>query len=446
MVMDDEQERPGDRSVTVGGDVADSIVATGDHNTIIVLPTKSHDRASSSHRSRTDQLGELTSSSRARMIARWQAAGLSAELAAELADDPTVGTLPLELSDVPAGSVKVLEGHLGIGKSLLAERLHQHQVQQARLRVDAPVPVWLHIRELGEDLATTVTAVSHGLGNPQRVGAAVVVDGLDEDGSGTAADVIEQARVLVHRWPTTGVLLTTRPGLSINDDERIDAPLLTDDQADTLVQRIADDGVSFDSWLWQWPDEARTALRETLRTPLFASIIGILRRQGQATPLSPAELVQRLVDRGLRAASRGSSHHTEQTIRSLLCRVAIKTPQRGGRLPLVEIGSHADQLALLASRLVAQEGDTLAFPLPLLEQWFAAQALLDGPVDFAPLVDDLRQLEPWRWPLVMATVEQRQRLRRNAPCRPWVASSHATRLRQVRTPSRRSWAWTLGAP
>jgi hypothetical protein len=34
----------------------------------------------------------------------------------------------------------------------------------------------------------------------------------------------------------------------------------------------------FDSWLWQWPDEARTALRETLRTPLFASIIGILRR------------------------------------------------------------------------------------------------------------------------------------------------------------------------
>jgi hypothetical protein len=402
--MDDEQERPGDRSVTVGGDMVGSIVATGDH-TKIVLPTKPQDQAPSPHRSRTDLLDELTSRSRARMIARWQAAGVPAELAAELADDPTVGTLPLELSDVPAGSVKVLEGHLGIGKSLLGERLHQQQVQQARLHVDAPVPVWLYARDVREDLTTTVIALTQALGDPTKVGAAVVVDGLDEIRSDVAVDLIEQARVLVHSWPTTGVLLTTRPGpaIAINNDERVDAPLLSDDQADALVQRIAADGESVDRWLWHWPDEARTALRETLRTPLFASIMGALRREGQTTPLSPAELVQRLVDRGLRTASRGPSNHTEQGIKDLLCRVAVATTQRGGPLPLVEVGRQADQATVLASRLVAQEGDTLAFPLPLLEQWFAAQALLDGLVDFAPLVDDLRQLEPWRWPLVMAT-------------------------------------------
>jgi hypothetical protein len=337
------------------------------------------------------------------MIARWRAASIPTELARELADDPTVGTLPLELSDVPAGSVKVLDGHLGIGKSLLGERLHQHQIQQARLRVDAPVPVWLYARDLRESLATKVIALSRGLADPQRVGAAVVVDGLDEDGSGTAADLIEQARVLVHTWPATSVLLTTRPGPLINSDERVDAPLLSDDQTDALVQRIADDDQPFDRWLWQWPDEARTALRDTLRTPLFASIMGTLRREGQAAPLSPAELVERLVDRGLHTASRGAADHTEQAIRDLLCRVAVATTQRGGRLPLVELGGHADQIAVLSSRLVAREGDTLAFPLPLLEQWFAAQALLDGLVDFAPLVDDLRQLETWRWPLVMAT-------------------------------------------
>jgi hypothetical protein len=249
----------------------------------------------------------------------------------------------------------------------------------------------------------TVVALSRGLGDPHRAGAAVVVDGLDEDGSGTAADLIEQARVLVHRWPATRVLLTARPGPPIENDERVDAPLLSDDQADALVQRIAADGQPLDRWLWRWPHAARTALRETLRTPLFASIMGILRREGQAAPLSPAELVERLVDRGLRTATRGTASHTGQTIRNLLCRLAVATIQRGGRLPLVELGSHADQTAVLASRLVAQEGATLAFPLPLLEQWFAAQALLDGLVDFAPLVNDLRQLEPWRWPLVMAT-------------------------------------------
>ena len=43
-------------------------------------------------------------------------------------------------------------------------------------------------------------------------------------------------------------------------------------------------------------------------------------------------------------------------------------------------------------------------------------------------------------------VEQRQRLRRNAPRRPWMRISRSTRLRLTLTPSRRSWAWTLGAP
>jgi hypothetical protein len=43
-------------------------------------------------------------------------------------------------------------------------------------------------------------------------------------------------------------------------------------------------------------------------------------------------------------------------------------------------------------------------------------------------------------------VEQRQRLRRNAPWRPWAPISRATRLRETRTPSRRSWACTRGAP
>jgi hypothetical protein len=336
----------------VEGDMADSIVATGDNATIIILPA-TQDQAPSTPRSRTDLLDELVAESHARTVARWQAAGLPSELARELAEDLSIGALPQQLAEFPPGCVRVLEGHLGIGKSLLGERLHRQHIQRARLHEDAPIPLWLHARKLRIDLSTTVVDRSRDLGDPHRTGAAVVVDGLDEDGSGTTADLIEQARILVHMWPATRVLLTTRPGPPSNDDERIDAPLLTDDQADALVQRIATDDQSFDQWLWRWPDEARTALRETLRTPLFAIIMGILRREGQAAPLSPAELVESLVDRGLHIAARGRPGHTEQTIRGLLCRLAVATTQRNGRLPLVELGSSDDQAAVLASRLVA---------------------------------------------------------------------------------------------
>jgi hypothetical protein len=405
--MDHEQERPGARSVAVGGDLTSSTVVTGDNATVIenaiILPATPQDQGPIPQQSRAELLDRLTASSRAQMIARWRAAGIPTDLAVELADDPTVGVLPAELSDFPPGTVKVLEGHLGMGKSLLGERLHQQDIQRARLRVDAPVPVWLPARSLRESLEMRVVALSNGLGDPLRVGAAVVVDGLDEGGSGAAADLIEQARILVHRWPASRVLLTTRPGPPINDDERVDAPRLSNDQAGALVQRIAGDGESFEPWLWRWPDEVRTALRETLRTPLFASIMGTLRREGQTTPLSPAELVEHLVNRGLRTAARGIESYSEKTVRDLLCRLAMATIQRNGRLPLAEFGSHSDQAAVLASRLVAQEGETLAFPLPLVEQWFAARALLDGLVDFVSFINDLRQVEPWRWPLVMAT-------------------------------------------
>jgi hypothetical protein len=162
--MDHEQERPGARSVAVGGDLTSSTVVTGDNATVIenaiILPATPQDQGPIPQQSRAELLDRLTASSRAQMIARWRAAGIPTDLAVELADDPTVGVLPAELSDFPPGTVKVLEGHLGMGKSLLGERLHQQDIQRARLRVDAPVPVWLPARSLRESLEMRVVALS----------------------------------------------------------------------------------------------------------------------------------------------------------------------------------------------------------------------------------------------------------------------------------------------
>jgi hypothetical protein len=73
-----------------------------------------------------------------------------------------------------------------------------------------------------------------------------------------------------------------------------------------------------------------------------------------------------------------------------------------------EVGPSTDREALLATGLVAEHTGALSFPLPILEQWFAAQLLLGDPKRTATLVRDLPLLERWRYAIVLALAEANQ--------------------------------------
>lgn len=56
----------------------------------------------------------------------------------------------------------------------------------------------------------------------------------------------------------------------------------------------------------------------------------------------------------------------------------------------------------LDTGLVVRRGNAVAFPLRILAEWFAAEALEHGLVDVRDLASDLARLEGWRYPLAMA--------------------------------------------
>ncbi|MFG2276813.1 NACHT domain-containing protein [Streptomyces chartreusis] len=335
---------------------------------------------------RDESLAELQIASRARLISRWAAAGLSDEVSGMLADDTGVGCGPASMPDIAPIGVVVLEGEFGSGKSVTAERLHQADITAAA-STDAPLPVYLNAEDVPGSLRHAIADAVEPLGDPTHHGVRVVLDGMDEIDSTRAHKLLGVARELVESWPGSRILMTARPGLEVRDSERVAYPTLSDQEAHALADRVGTH-VSLHA--------ESAAIRDALRLPLFIIIAATAQNEGWEAPQSRVDLLEKLVQRALQAAG-GDRDDAAST----LAKLAWLTVEGGGPVPAGELGGEPLIRAVLMTRLVVRRGRTLRFGLPILEQHFAGRALLEkGLPDHA--LDSPAALERWRYPLALA--------------------------------------------
>jgi hypothetical protein len=336
------------------------------------------------------RLQELWRGSEARCVARWMAAGLSRDDATRLAADQGVGDPRDGLRPSENSPMIVWTAELGSGKSIAAERVHQRAIQDAATRADAPIPVFLPATEAAEGLQASVRSAAAEIGEPRRRGADVVVDGVDEVGADAAETLLEQARVLVGTWPSTKVLLTSRPVsvLTGAPEHRMLPPLDEDEQRECIALGAAGREVPA-VWLHQLTPE----VREVLRRPLFALLAGLWLRNNEGVPRAPVELLAEL---GRRARATGAD---EPRLRAL----AVRSVARDlGPIQAAEVGTEQQVEALLLTGMVARSRNGVAFALPALAQWFAAQSLLLGETNAEQLLAAPEDLELWRYPVALA--------------------------------------------
>lgn len=339
-------------------------------------------------RRRQELLLEAASASRGRLIARWVAAGVSPRLAESLADDDSVGA-PTRLGRALLGTgLTVLEGDFGSGKSVTAERIHQADVATALDNQHAPVPLYLVAKSVDGTLQDAVGSAATGLGDFKHCGVRIVLDGLDESGPARAAELLNEARSLVYSWPDSQVVATARPGLTLQGDEQLSYPPLSDQEATALAVRLGDDHRA----LWS-PSEA---VRTMLRLPLFL-IVAIVRYQaGAQVPRSQGTFLDALANAAIER-----SHVPTAQARQALFSLARLTIEFGGTAAAAELGSDEAVRSVLETRLVVRAGRSLHFALPVVEQYFAARSVLESGLDGIDL-DDLRLLDRWRDSLTLA--------------------------------------------
>lgn len=334
-----------------------------------------------------EALAEMHRASLGRCTDRWMAVGLPRDEAQALSADASVGAPPgVRLPDEQA-PVVVWTAVMGSGKSIAAERYHQRVLEAATREADSPVPVFLAAAECAESLEHAASARAEEIGQPRRQGAQIIIDGVDEVGHQIANQLLTQARVLTAKWPSTTVLLTSRPVAAFNDaPEHAQFPPLGEEEQLHCVEIGAGEGFA-PADLFNLPQ----AVKATLEQPLFALLTGLWIRKRSYGPRAPMDLMQVLGEHATRDLDVDQSH---------LRRLAVLSVQRDlASVPAAEALEAQDRDPLLATGMVVEEAGGLRFVLPAIAQWFAAQALMAGEVEVEALLRAPEDLELWRYPM-----------------------------------------------
>ena len=341
---------------------------------------------------RTEWLDDLAQESRARCITRWQAVGLSRAEANELLNDPSVGLVRSEWQPTAEKPFVLLLGEMGVGKSLIAERLLQAEIEKARGEEGGRLPVYLDARRAAGQLQDAIKDSLEGFGDPKLQDVIVIVDGADEVGAGFAGQLLNETRLIVEKWPRTRVVLTSRPIPTLKEaEESAIIPALSDTEVETLISRIS--GASFSS-----RSVKPESLKDTIRRPLFAILFGVsLKNRKETNPHSKGELLSNLVTQSLQQVKADLSK-----AEPLLQRLAILSTDRSTTpVPIGEVGTPTEIEPLLESRLVIENGRALSFPLPILTQWFAAQSLATDSFPLDSLISDPGRVERWKYAFII---------------------------------------------
>jgi len=338
---------------------------------------------------RAERLEEMLRASEARCAARWQAAGLDAALAGELAEDRNVGAVDASLLPSDERPLQIWSAVMGAGKSICSERLHQRAIEAALATDDGPLPVYIEAKQAQVELATAVASEANEIGEPRHQGAMVIVDGLDEIDPAEAEAVIRRARELVRTWPQTSVVLVTRPIAAVSTlEETIEIPELTEAETQRCLELARGEGGEVQ--LARFSRE----VRETLRRPLFALLAGVWMRDNNGVPTAPIDLLSELGRRAEVAL---------RTDAAKLRQLAAASVRRGlGPVPESEVGGREAVEALLGTGLMTQRPRGLTFTLPAIGQWFAAQGLLRDEIAVGKLLEAPEDLDLWRQSLAVA--------------------------------------------
>ncbi len=300
----------------------------------------------------------------ARIISALQSLGVEYSTAQRLAADSTFGDrLSIDFANSP---VRVIDGIIGSGKSLIAERKHQTAVNHWLQNAGSPIPVFVRARDVATSIEALVRSTAQPLGDITKVGIALIVDGLDEPSIISPSVLLNEVRELINALPSSTCIVTGRPHVAslANNDESVKVPPLSSSEIRAVVQRFS----NLDN-AGMLVSSLSSGLHEALKQPLFSVLYGSLlsvNRTGQWH--KETELIQELVNRSTRDLDAAPD------VIGRLQVLAVHMLRRGGGpVPPQDLSSVGD---LEKTRLVVVTDNGVAFALPIFAEWFASQALL----------------------------------------------------------------------
>lgn len=294
--------------------------------------------------------------------------------------------VPEPLTDMSAGSVVALVGPMGAGKSETANLWLIDQSQNFAVNDNAPLPLWVAARDIPGDLESwIVDRVDASI--LTSVGVSLVVDGIDE--TSKTSQLVDQCEIISVRWPNSRILITGRPGTFPDQINSVQLEGWPEDSALEMIRKVT--GVQ-QLYSGSFPPQ----IRDAIKRPLFAMLVASIYGKGDV-PKTSAGLIQECAVKSLER-NNGSWRNAFPILR----RIAVASVSNDGNVALAAIGGEAVRHHLRDTRLVTFSAHKASFTLRLFEQWFAAEALLQGEVTLESTICDISSFAKWRYVLALA--------------------------------------------
>lgn len=328
-----------------------------------------------------------------RCIARWQSIGVNRNDATILVNDVTIGAPPPEIELSP-GKLIVLVGEMGVGKSLIGERILQEKIRQSMGSLNKPIPIFLESWDLQDvSIEKTVKEITNHLSSFKIDESIIIIDDLERLDSNSLNRVLNESLTLVNTYENLLIILISKPKIEfeyINNLVWVEPQ--SSSKSEELVRRLS-----------KFPQFSNEILPEVLKDaisrPLYTILLSThIKNNGISVLHSKEQLISDLVERSLL-----STKENLVEINNLLVQLAAKCTDRGGKpVPISEIPNWVDRQKLLESNLIVEENKVLFFPIPILTQWFSSQYLLSQDFDIKSLIADRVKLEHWLYSLAIA--------------------------------------------
>ena len=350
----------------------------------------------------TEELNKYLKKSNEWCIQRFRLFVNTREEAIALAEDPSLGAIPIDLSLDP-GKLQILVGEFGIGKTLIAQRIYKNCVEESLKNLENRIPVFLEPNSWSktESLQDAILNECFRLGNPKSKGALVIIDELDQASSTSYFKIISEAEQLVYEWKNTTIIITSRPNRFLdNKFHNLTTKInkLEVQQSVNLINRVCKKRQIIS--LWKWPD----SLKDAVSYPLFALILGKhLSSSQESVYPTTGELLNWLVRDAIEDKNRNKADN-KMLLLANLAKLLIENCSDLACTADLDI-THEQEIDcyLVETGLVYQKGTGyISFTLPILKEWFGAIYLADNTNYFLINYHEAFMIARWLNPLIIA--------------------------------------------
>lgn len=280
-----------------------------------------------------------------------------------------------------------LVGDFGTGKSHALLILVQQLAKSYLGNLSERIPLFAQAREIAQVGSIRQWVKEQGITDTDYF---LFIDGLDEINASVAKQIREEMESLLEMNPANRIIVATRPlAILQNNKQKINICEFTIDEQRQLYAMITQNpkssGIPY----------VEHTIAKMLAKPFFCILFSLFKEEPQSWAKTDMDLVAAFIDRTITACGEDFDATKHD-----LCRIAAKSVD--ANLDSVHISSvrlENSLASLLKTGLIIQIDTFISFPLPIIAQWLAADAICQGFANLDDIIADKCRTNRWMYAL-----------------------------------------------